>query len=107
MYVEIHAQSTEGSSRGKKQWAQVHQVEGALELHVPYKGTGMARPWAMTIRGASTNVHGNGARLGKPVEIESRVLVELSPDDVVAIVGFALRHGLVRFEPSAGPSQPI
>lgn len=104
MYVEIHAKNTDGVSRGKKQWAMIHRMASALKLHIPYERPGGGLPWAITVQGTSSTVHGNGARLGKPVEIESHVLIELSPADVGAIVDFALQHGLVRIEPNPAPS---
>lgn len=98
MLVKIKSKTVDSESSGKTLWV-LHWPEDSLKLHVPFKGGIGSCPWAVTISGTNVRDHGTGQRGGDRKEVESQLMIELSPTDIASIVNFAIMNGLVQVSP--------
>ena len=96
MYVSIHSKAVGGKSKGKKSWGVVSDLAKSAQVSRPHLSDSIGRhAWAVSLKGSSVHEYSSGVRFGRRSEVESEVLVELTPKDVTDLVNLALSMGLV------------
>jgi hypothetical protein len=102
MYVSVHSTTLGNDSKGKKSWGFVWDVKKNGEINRSHATDSIgSHPWAVILRGVSVHEYASGARGGTRVEVEAKVLVEMTPADICDLFNLVLSQGLVEVVPTA------
>ena len=99
MHVSIHSEAVGGRTKGKTSWGFVWDLKKNAEVSRPHvSGSIGGHPWAIILRDTTVHEVSSGIRTGARLEVEARVVVELTPADVVDLVNLAFEMGLVNVQ---------
>jgi hypothetical protein len=102
MYAEIFAKSEDNeASPGKRAWLNTGSNAPSIELETTRPDHLGKPPWHIRLSANSTRYSGTGERGGDMPATNYKMQADLTPADVVALVNFVLKHGLLEVVESA------
>ena len=93
MYATIESKNFLNNGRSKSMWvnSSIENIE-LVNKSAPHL---YPSPWHINLRGETLDLICSGERGGDPVEIERKLLLQLTPEDLAMILNFAIDHDLI------------